>query len=83
MRHSQNWVTDWGKLITRGCKGIREDAQARLAALEHPRDLVRKKPFYEAVIITCDALSIWARRYAKLAAEMAVKDNRLQRKKEL
>jgi Pyruvate formate lyase-like len=36
MRHSQNWVIDWGKLMARGCKGIREEAQARLAALEHP-----------------------------------------------
>jgi formate C-acetyltransferase len=83
MRHSQDWVIDWGKLIARGCKGIREEAQARLAALEHPRDLTHKRPFYEAVIITCDALSIWARRYAKLAAEMAAKENRPARKKEL
>ena len=32
MRHSQNWVIDFGKIISRGCKGIREEAQARLAA---------------------------------------------------
>ena len=83
MRHSQNWVIDWGKLMARGCKGIREEAQARLAALEDPRDLVRKRPFYEAVVHTCDALSIWARRYAKLAAEMAAKETRPQRKAEL
>ncbi|MGO9287480.1 MAG: glycyl radical protein [Polyangia bacterium] len=83
MRHSQNWVIDWGKLLARGCKGIREEAQARLAALEHPRDLVYKKPFYEAAIITCDALSIWAGRYAKLAADMAEKEADPVRKKEL
>jgi formate C-acetyltransferase len=58
MRHSQNWVIDFGKMLTRGCKGMREEAQARLAALEHPRDLAFKKPFYEAAIMTCDALEL-------------------------
>jgi formate C-acetyltransferase len=77
MRHSQNWVIDWGKLMARGCKGIREEAQAKLKALEHARDLVHKRPFYEAV------LSIWTRRYAKLAAEMAVKEKNPRRKEEL
>jgi isethionate sulfite-lyase len=83
MRHSQNWVIDWGKILARGCKGIREEAKERLAALEHPRDLFQKKPFYEAAIITCDALSLWARRYAKLAEDMAVKEADPERKKEL
>ncbi len=83
MRHSQNWVIDFGKMISRGCKGIREEARARLAELEHPRDLVHKKPFYEAVILTCDALSIWAGRYSKLAGEMAAMETNPQRKKEL
>lgn len=83
MRHSQNWVIDWGKLLSRGLKGIREEAQQRLDALEHPRDLFEKRPFYEAAITTCDALSIWAKRYAKLAADMAAKETRPERKKEL
>lgn len=83
MRHSQNWVIDWGKLITRGCKGIREEANTRLAALSRPRDLVYKKPFYEAVVTTCDAMTTWSRRYAKLAAELAGKEKNPQRKKEL
>ena len=83
MRHSQNWVIDWGKLMARGCKGLRAEAEKRLAALEHPRDLVHKKPFYEAAIITCDALSIWAGRYAKLAADMAAKEADPVRKQEL
>src|SRR5512143_2048766 len=60
MRHSQNWVLDYGKMLTRGCKGLREEAQARLATLEDPRDLAFKRPFYEAAIIACDALSLFA-----------------------
>src|SRR5512136_697920 len=83
MRSSQNWVIDFGKMLTRGCKGMREEAQARLAALEHPRDLAYKGPFYEAAIIVCDALGLFAKRYSKLAAEMAAKTKDAQRKKEL
>ena len=33
--------------------------------------------------MTCDAMTIWARRYAKLATEMAAKEMNAQRKKEL
>lgn len=83
MRHSQNWVPDFEKIITRGCKGLREEAQARLAALEDPRDLAFKRPFYEAAIITCDALSLFGKRYSELATEMAAKTTDRQRKKEL
>src|SRR5512143_374989 len=83
MRHSQNWVIDFEKILTRGCKGMREEAKARLAALEDPRDLAFKKPFYEAAVITCDALSLFARRYSELAAQMAAKTQDPQRKKEL
>ncbi|MHC1727252.1 MAG: pyruvate formate lyase family protein [Syntrophobacteraceae bacterium] len=83
MRHSQNWVIDFGKIVKRGCKGIREEARTKLAELEHPRDLVYKKPFYEAVIIACDALSLWTKRYSELATKMAAGENNQQRKKEL
>src|SRR5512144_3029391 len=83
MRHSQNWVPDFEKMLKRGCKGLREEAQAKLAALEDPRDLAFRKPFYEAAIITCDALALLARRYSELAAEMATKTKDARRKKEL
>ncbi len=82
-RHSQNWAHDFGKILTRGCKGIRDEARAKLAGLEHPYDLAQKTPFLEAVIITCDAMSIWATRYSGLAAEMATREEKPQRKKEL
>lgn len=71
MRHSQNWVIDHGKLLCLGLKGLREDARQRLVGLTNPHDLVAKAPFLEAVIITCDALAAWARRYSERAREMA------------
>lgn len=82
-RHSQNWTPDWNKLITRGCKGIRAEAQEKLAALDHPRDTIHKKPFLEAVIKTCDAMKVWSERYAKAASEMAAKEANPERKAEL
>ncbi len=83
MRHSQNWTPDFSKILTRGVKGIREEAQAKLAALTQPRDMATKKPFLEAVILTCDAMTAWSRRYAELAAAMAARETSPQRKKEL
>jgi pyruvate formate-lyase/glycerol dehydratase family glycyl radical enzyme len=83
MRHSQNWTPDFTKILTRGVNGIRDEAQAKLAALTEPRDLVYKRPFLEAVIITCDAMTLWSKRYAALATELAGKEPNPQRKQEL
>ncbi|MBU6443254.1 MAG: glycyl radical protein [Alphaproteobacteria bacterium] len=82
-RHSQNWTPDHAKLLRGGLKAIREEAKARLVALKHPLDTVEKKPFLEAVIVTCDALAIWARRYAELAGKMADKESDAARRREL
>jgi len=83
MRHSQNWTPDFKKILLRGVKGIREEAQAKLAALTEPRDIVYKKPFLDAVIVTCDAMTLWSKRYAALATELAGKEANAQRKQEL
>ena len=48
-----------------------------------PRDLVYKRPFLEAVILTCDAMTAWSRRYAQLARELAAKEPNPPRKQEL
>jgi pyruvate formate-lyase/glycerol dehydratase family glycyl radical enzyme len=83
MRHSQNWTPDFKKILTRGVKGIREEAEEKLAALSEPRDIVYKKPFLEAVLIACDAMVVWSNRYAALAKELAEKEPSPQRQKEL
>jgi formate C-acetyltransferase len=83
IRHSQNWTPDFKKILTRGVKGIREEAQAKLDALSEPRDVIYKKPFLDAVIITCDAMTLWSKRYAQLATEMAANEPNPQRKQEL
>ncbi len=83
MRHSQNWTPDFSKILIRGVRGIREEAQAKLAALSDPRDFVYKKPFLDGVILTCDAMTTWSRRYAQLASDLAEKETDAVRKKEL
>ncbi|HEY1262610.1 MAG TPA: pyruvate formate lyase family protein, partial [Terriglobales bacterium] len=83
MRHSQQWTPDFSKILTRGVKGIKEEAQAKLAALSDPHDALGKKPFLDAVVITCDAMTAWSRRYAQLARDMAAKEGNPQRKQEL
>jgi len=83
MRHSQNWTPDFSKILTRGVKGIREEAQSKLAALTEPHDIVYKRPFLEAVVTTCEAMTTWSKRYAALASEMAANEQDEKRKKEL
>jgi formate C-acetyltransferase len=82
-RHSQNWAHDFAKVLNKGCAGIRAEAEARIAALDDPYDVAEKKPFLEAVVVTCDALATWARRYSERAAELAAKETRPERRREL
>jgi hypothetical protein len=62
---------------------LKQDLEARLAGLTSPEDLRTKKPFLEAVVMSLDALMLYTKRYAKLAAEMAAKEKNADRKKEL
>ncbi|MEM5818158.1 MAG: pyruvate formate lyase family protein, partial [Desulfitobacterium hafniense] len=84
-RSSIQWVHDYEKILKRGFKGIKEEAQAKLDQLDplSPADHMEKKPFLEAVIITCDAIVVWANRHADLAAQMAKLEKDPQRKQEL
>jgi formate C-acetyltransferase len=83
MRHSQNWTPDFTKILTRGVKGIREEAQARLASLVEPRDVIARKPFLDAVVLTCDAMTTWSRRYAAEARAQAARTTDAARAREL
>ena len=74
MRHSQNWTPDFKKILTRGVKGIREEAQAKLAALTEPRDIVLQEavPRSRHHHLRCDDDLVQALR--ALATEMAGKE---------
>ena len=84
-RSSIQWVHDYEKVLKRGFKGIKEEAQAKLEALDpfSAADTMEKKPFLEAIIIACDAIVLWANRHAKMAFEMAKTEKDPIRKQEL
>ena len=84
-RSSIQWVHDYEKVLKRGFKGIKEEAQAKLQALDplSPTDTMEKKPFLEAIMIACDAIVIWAKRHAELAAQKAKTEKDDNRRAEL
>jgi pyruvate formate-lyase/glycerol dehydratase family glycyl radical enzyme len=84
-RSSIQWVHDYEKVLKKGFKGIRAEAQAKLDALDplSPVDNMEKAPFLQAVILIADAIVIWAQRHAKLAMEKAKAEKDAKRKKEL
>ncbi|MCD8214853.1 MAG: glycyl radical protein [Clostridiales bacterium] len=84
-RSSLQWVHDYEIVLEKGFKGIKAEAEERLKALDEysPLDYTEKKPFLEALIITCDAVVLWANRHANLADELARREGNPKRKAEL
>ncbi len=84
-RSSLQWILDYEKVLKKGFKGIRREAKERLDALDplDPRDITEKAPFFEAVIMVCDAIVLFAERYAALAAKMADGEQNPKRREEL
>ncbi|MCD7855384.1 MAG: glycyl radical protein [Clostridiales bacterium] len=84
-RSSLQWVHDYEIVLEKGFKGIKEEAEEKLASLDEysPLDYTEKKPFLEALIITCDAIVLWANRHGDLAKQLAEKEENPKRKAEL
>ena len=72
------------KVAQTGLGEIIRDAQSRLDSLKgNSKKEPEKEDFYEAIIITCQALIAFANRYADLAESMAAEEKSADRKKEL
>jgi len=84
-RSSLQWCLDYERLFRLGFKGIREEAQNRLALLDpdDPLDQCEKRPFLEAIEIICNAISLWAHRHAELARIKASSETNPTRQTEL
>ncbi|MCC8075780.1 MAG: glycyl radical protein [Clostridiales bacterium] len=84
-RSSIQWVHDYEKPLKIGFNGIRREAQEALARLDEfsAVDTTEKKPFLEAVILTADAIILWAGRHADAAQEKAALEQDPVRKVEL
>ncbi len=84
-RSSIQWVHDYAKVVDRGFKDIKDEALAKIEALDpnSPIDNVEKLPFLQSIVTVCDAIVIWAHRHADLALELSKKEANPVRKKEL
>jgi len=78
-------IVNYEKVLNRGFKGIIEEINRALAKLDFSdgTEAIKKGIFLEAAKICCNSAVDFAKRYAKLAKEMAEKERKLARKKEL
>lgn len=71
-------------IFKKGFKGLMEEAQEKLDALDDTNiELYDKKQFYRAMIIVCEGIKIMMDRYVDLATDMAAKEANPERKAEL
>jgi pyruvate formate-lyase/glycerol dehydratase family glycyl radical enzyme len=80
-----NMNIDYGKVVHIGFNGIIEEAKAEIEKLKGLKneDDFEKIEFLNSGIICCEAVITLAKRYAKLAKEMAGKEKNAKRKAEL
>lgn len=77
-------TVDYAKVLRIGYKGIIAEAKAELAACRvSDADYSKKSHFLNAVILSCEAVITYARRYAQLALELSDKESDPTRKLEL
>ncbi len=77
-------TVNYKKFIEIGCNGIIEEVQAEMNSMNvYDADYTKKHEFLESVLISCEAVINYARRYANLAYEMAQKEKNQTRKQEL
>jgi formate C-acetyltransferase len=72
-------AVNYRKALKVGLEGLKREAQARLAAGNVDE---RGRAFLEAVQISCDAVIVWARRYAALATQLAAQESDPDQRKE-
>lgn len=77
-------IVNLQRVLAEGMNGIRNRAQKAMDALDltETGDL-KKLPFLQSVLINCDSVELFARRYAKLAKELAEREQEEGRRQEL
>ena len=74
----------YDKVLKIGFRGIRREAEEALAALHvSDSDYAKRHLFLEAVMLSCDAAILYARRYAELAQQTAQSCSDAKRREEL
>ncbi len=79
------WSVGYHNIVMKkGFKGVRQDAEARLAALDLTDSTAwDQATFYKAVILTCEACRVMCQRYADYARQLASTESNPARKDEL
>lgn len=77
-------TVDYGKVLKIGYRGIMEETRRELENTNvYDADYTKKHEFLESVLISCEAVINYARRYAELAYQTAQKESNPERKQEL
>ena len=77
-------VPMWSKLLSKGLRSFIEEAQGHIDAFKAEQNPdIDKFYFWQSAIIVCEAIINHAKRYSKLAAEMASTETNPERKAEL
>ncbi len=77
-------TVDYGKVLKIGFDGIKREAAEALSKLSvADGDYAKRHHFLGAVILSCEAAILYARRYSTLAREMAEKEQDDARRREL
>jgi len=72
-------------ILKKGFNGVKKNAQKCLEKLGVPLSAedIAKYHFWRGIVITCNAMMVFSKRYAKLARELAIKEKDIRRKAEL
>lgn len=79
VRHSLQWVPDYGKVLQRGFRGIATEAEAKLGATCGDA----QREFYTAVSELCRGIKTFAARFSRLAVRQAGREADGERRAEL
>jgi pyruvate formate-lyase/glycerol dehydratase family glycyl radical enzyme len=74
----------WEKVLFRGMRGMIEEAEAGIHRFQEMRETdINKLYFWQSAVIVCEAMINYARRYARLAYDLAEKEPDPERRSEL
>jgi len=79
-----HFIPDFEKVLTLGLDGLKASIEEKMQELEPTStDYYKKHSFYQGLLISIDAVVMFAGRFAKYARELAAQELEQERKKEL
>jgi pyruvate formate-lyase/glycerol dehydratase family glycyl radical enzyme len=78
-----HFLPDYRKILNLGFRTVAEEAAAGLESCDYSEEGFSRRDFYRSVLIICDAVAAFSRRYAELAEELAEAESSSERRQEL